>query len=41
MAGRGRKVVVYIPKMEEPELMYKLFDKVVGSLEELVEALKA
>jgi len=40
MAGRGKKVVVYIPKMEEPELMYKLFDKVVGSLDELIESLK-
>ena len=36
MAGAGRKVVVYIPEMMEPELMYKLFDRVVGSLEELV-----
>lgn len=32
MAGRGKKVVVYIPKMEEPELMYKLFDRVVEVL---------
>ena len=40
MAGRGKKVVVYIPKMEEPELMYKLFDKVVGSLDDLIESLK-
>jgi hypothetical protein len=32
MAGRGKKVVVYIPKMEEPELMYKLFDKLAGIL---------
>ena len=36
MAGRGKKVVVYIPKMEEPELMYKLFDKVAGNLDELI-----
>ena len=35
MAGRGKKVVVYIPKMEEPELMYKLFDSVVDSIEDL------
>ena len=40
MAGRGKKVVVYIPKMEEPELMYKLFDEVVGSLDDLIEAFK-
>jgi len=31
---------VYVPEMQEPELMYKLFDRVVGSLDELVEALK-
>ena len=40
MAGQGKKVVVYVPEMVEPELMYKLFDRVVGSLDELVEALK-
>lgn len=40
MAGRGRKVVVHIPEMQEPELMYKLFDKVVGSLDDLTESLK-
>ena len=39
MAGAGKKVVVYIPKMEEPELMYKLFDGVVGSLQDLLDAL--
>ena len=37
--GRGKKVVVYIPKMEEPELMYKLFDKVAGTLDEVIKAL--
>lgn len=36
MAGRGKEVVVYIPKMEEPELMYKLFDKVVGSIDNVI-----
>lgn len=36
MAGAGKRVVVYIPEMVEPELMYKLFDHVVGSLEDLV-----
>ena len=39
MAGRGKKVVVYIPKMEDPELMYKLFDKVAGTLDEMIKAL--
>ena len=37
MAGRGKKVVVYIPKMEEPELMYKLFDKVVNNIDDLIQ----
>ena len=31
--------VAYLPEMVEPELMYKLFDGVAGSLEELVEKL--
>ena len=29
----------YIPKMEEPELMYKLFDKVAGTLDKVIKAL--
>ena len=41
MAGAGKKVLVYIPEMMEPELMYKLFDGVCGSLDELTEALSA
>ena len=36
MAGAGKRVLAYIPEMVEPELMYKLFDGVAGSLEELV-----
>lgn len=39
MAGAGKRVIVYIPEMVEPELMYKLFDEVVGSLDDLVERL--
>jgi hypothetical protein len=35
MCGAGRRVIAYIPEMGEPELMYKLFDAVVGSLDEL------
>ena len=30
---------VYIPEMQEPELMYKLFDGVAGSMEDLLEAI--
>ena len=40
MAGSGKRVLVYVPEMVEPELMYKLFDGVVGSLDDLVERLK-
>ena len=36
MAGAGKRVFVYIPEMPEPELMYKLFDGVTGSLDDLV-----
>lgn len=38
-AGRGLKAIVYMPEKQEPELMYKLFDRVVGNLDELVDAL--
>ncbi len=38
--GRGMKVIVYIPEMQEPELMYKLFDAVVGTQEDLLQALR-
>ena len=36
MAGAGKRVLAYLPEMVEPELMYKLFDGVAGTLEELV-----
>ena len=36
MASAGKRVLAYIPEMVEPELMYKLFDGVAGSLDELV-----
>ena len=39
MAGAGKRVIVYIPEMVEPELMYKLFDEVVGSLDDLIQSL--
>lgn len=40
MAGAGRRVVVYFPEKQEPELMYKLFDAVVGDLPSLLKAVK-
>ena len=40
MAGKGKKVIVYIPKMEEPELMYKLFDAVVDNPGDLLSAVR-
>ena len=39
MSGAGRKVIAYIPEMGEPELMYKLFDAVVGNLEDLLKSI--
>ena len=39
-AGAGKRVIAYIPEMGEPELMYKLFDWIVGSLEDLVSVLR-
>ena len=38
-AGKGLKTIVYMPEKQEPELMYKLFDGVVGSMDELVKAI--
>lgn len=38
-AGRGRTTIVYIPERQEPELMYKLFDGVCCSMDELLAAL--
>ena len=39
-AGRGKKVIVHIPVKQEPELMYRLFDAVTTTIDELLEALK-
>ena len=39
MAGAGKRVIAYLPEMVEPELMYKLFDGVAGTLEELFGAI--
>lgn len=39
-AGRGKKVIAYIPERQEPELMYKLFTSVACSIEEVIDALK-
>ena len=40
MKGAGKKVMVYIPEMQEAELMYKLFELVSDSLEEVDEYLQ-
>ena len=37
-AGKGLKTIVYMPEKQEPELMYKLFDGVVGNLKDLLAA---
>ena len=39
-AGRGKKTVVYISERQEPELMYKLFDGVCCTMEEVIECLR-
>ncbi len=39
--GSGRRVIAYIPERQEPELMYKLFDKVCCSMEEVIHFLKS
>ena len=40
MKGSGKRTIVYIPEMQEPELMYKLFDLVSGDMEEVLWYLK-
>lgn len=40
-AGSGKKVIAYIPTKQEPELMYKLFDGVTCTIEELINALSS
>jgi hypothetical protein len=35
MKGAGKRVIVYVPEMQEAELMYKLFDLVSDSMEEV------
>lgn len=40
-AGSGKKVIAHIPVKQEPELMYRLFDAVTTTLDELLEALEA
>ena len=39
MAGAGKRVFVYFPEMVEPELMYKLFDGVYDTIEDMIDAL--
>jgi hypothetical protein len=39
-AGRGNRVLAYIPERQEPELMYKLFGAICCTLEELIEELE-
>lgn len=39
MSGAGKRVVVYIPCPQEPELMYGLFDAVCLNMDEVIEAL--
>lgn len=39
MKGAGKKVFVYQPIKQEPELMYKIYDGIITSMEELVSSL--
>lgn len=38
MKGAGKKVIVYQPIKQEPELMYKIYDHILVSREELIKA---
>jgi len=35
MKGAGKRTIVYIPEMQEAELMYKLFDLVSDNIDEI------
>ena len=35
MSGAGKKVYVYIPEPNEPELMYKIYDDIFANLDKL------
>ncbi len=37
--GTGKKLIIYIPFYDEPELMYKMADEICITLEEVVKAL--
>lgn len=39
-AGRDKRVIVYMPTRQEPELMYRLFDVIACSMDELLQALE-
>ncbi len=36
LAGAGKRVIVYIPEMIEPELMYKLFNGIANNIDDLL-----
>ena len=36
MKGVGKRVYIYVPEPSEPELMYKIYDGVYSSLEEII-----
>lgn len=40
LEGKGKRTVVYIPEMQEAELMYMLFDLVPDNLDEVISFLK-
>ncbi len=40
MKGMGKKVFVYMPTMEEPELMYKIYNGIFTDMDDLYKAIK-
>lgn len=38
-AGKGKLTIAYIPEKQEPELMYKLFDFICCTIDELIDRL--
>lgn len=40
MKGKGKEVYVYSPEVEEPELMYKMYDGIIATYSELQNVFK-
>ena len=40
MAGAGKRVIVYIPEKQEPELMYLMFHDIIDDIDSLIRSIQ-